>query len=217
MAAASLGTVLFGGTFDPPHLGHLSVIRSLREQTNLPVLVVPTGDPGHRPRPVATPQQRAEMVEIALREPDDPLVTLSRHEVDQARPSFTVDSVTWLRARSPEHPLVLALGSDVAARLPGWKEVYRLLDQVKLLVFERPGSGQPADLVLQQLWELGLPLAGAEVLPISAPTVDATAIRDRLSRGEECADLLPPGVSRYIKSHGLYRARFLSADSFLEG
>ncbi|MGC1909826.1 MAG: adenylyltransferase/cytidyltransferase family protein, partial [Candidatus Dormiibacterota bacterium] len=74
MPAASTATVLFGGTFDPPHLGHLAVIRGLRQQTGLPVLVVPTGRPVHRPTPRASRQQRAEMLALAIQPLGDPLV-----------------------------------------------------------------------------------------------------------------------------------------------
>ena len=197
-------TILFGGTFDPPHLGHLSVIRGLRRQTGLPILVVPTGAPGHRPPPQASPSERAEMVELAIRALDDPLVTVSRHEAEQSQLCFTVDTVEWLRSRQPELSVVLALGSDVAATLLSWKQVSRLLAQVRLLVFERPGAGEPGESTLAELRRRQLPLAGAEVISISAPVVDATSIREKLAKRESCAELLPPGVEEYIRSHCLY-------------
>lgn len=206
MSESRSAVVFFGGTFDPPHLGHLSAIQGLRQQTGLPVLVVPTGTPGHRPAPRASPEQRAEMVELAIHTLEDALVTVSRREVEQSQPGFTVDTVAWLRARQPELALVLALGSDVAAGLPGWKEVDRLLSQVRLLVFERPGFGEPGEAVLATLRQLPLPLEGSQAISISAPAIDATDIRERLGRGEECADLLPPEVARYIRTHGLYGA-----------
>ncbi|HUY08164.1 MAG TPA: nicotinate (nicotinamide) nucleotide adenylyltransferase [Candidatus Dormibacteraeota bacterium] len=205
MPAVSAATVFFGGTFDPPHLGHLSVIRGLRQQTGLPVLVVPTGEPVHRSSPRASRRQRAEMVALAIQPLGDPLVTISQHELEQSQPGYTVDTVQWLRSRTPERSVVLALGSDVAVALPGWKDVGRLLEQVRLLVFERPGVGEPGEVVLGELRRLRLPLEGAEVVAIPAPVVDATGIRDRLARGEDCSDLLPPAVSRYIGAHGLYR------------
>ena len=206
MPETSTATIFFGGTFDPPHLGHLSVIRGLRQQLGLPVLVVPTGSPGHRPSPQARPCQRAEMMELAVQALDDPLVTVSRHEVEQSQPSFTVDTVAWFLIQRPELAVVLAVGADVAAGLPGWKGVSRLLEQVRLLVFERPGAGDPGHSVLAELALHLLPLVGAQVVSIAAPTVDATGIRERIAQGMDCRDLLPGPVDWYIQSHGLYGA-----------
>ncbi|MGC1184260.1 MAG: nicotinate-nicotinamide nucleotide adenylyltransferase, partial [Candidatus Dormiibacterota bacterium] len=118
--------IFFGGTFDPPHLGHLTVIRELRRQTGRRLVVVPTGIPGHRPRPFATPQQRAEMVEIAVRGLLDEHVSVCRWEVDQDQPCFTIDTVERWLADRPETTIELALGSDVAAGLPAWKSAARL-------------------------------------------------------------------------------------------
>ncbi|MGC2192254.1 MAG: nicotinate (nicotinamide) nucleotide adenylyltransferase [Candidatus Dormiibacterota bacterium] len=206
MPEGSSSTVFFGGTFDPPHLGHLAVIRGLREQTDLPVLVVPAGLPGHRPRPQASPEQRAEMVDLAIQGLEDALVTVSRREVEQSQPCFTVDTVEWLRSQTPDVSLVLAVGSDVAAGLPQWKQVGRLLIQVRLLVFERPAAGEPGEVVLANLRRRQLPLVGAQVITIAAPTVDAAAIRERVAQGEQCLDLLPQVVAEYVQSHGLYGA-----------
>jgi nicotinate-nucleotide adenylyltransferase len=157
------------------------------------------------------------MVERAILALDDPLVTVSRREVEQAQPCFTVDTVEWLRSRRPKLSVVLALGSDVAAALPDWKEVGRLLDQVRLLIFDRPGMGEPGEVVLAGLRQRQLPLAGAEVIFISAPAVDATDIRERIANGEDCADLIPPEVARYVQTHGLYGADRESAGSSRAG
>ncbi len=201
-----MATVFFGGTFDPPHLGHLSIISGIRDHTGLPVLVVPVGVPGHRPAPGATPTERAEMVEEAVLGLRDPLVTVSRHEVDQAQPSYTVDTVSWLRATRPKLTVVLAVGADVAAGLPTWKDPVRLLEQVRLLVFDRPGAAAPGEQVMAELTRLELPLKGAEVITLQAPLVDATSIRERISGGSDCSDLLPDSVVGYIRAHGLYGA-----------
>ena len=146
------------------------------------------------------------MVELAIRGLEDALVTVSRREVEQFQPSFTIDTVEWLRAENPEISLLLALGSDVAAGLPQWKRVGRLLIQVRLLVFERPAAGEPGEVVLANLRQRQLPLVGAQVITIEAPAVDATGIRERVAQGEDCQDLLPRVVVEYIQSHGLYGA-----------
>ncbi|MGH7691937.1 MAG: nicotinate (nicotinamide) nucleotide adenylyltransferase [Candidatus Dormibacteria bacterium] len=199
--------VYFGGTFDPPHLGHLAVIQQLRRLTGLELLVVPVGVPGHRHPPEAPAAARLEMVEIAVASLDDPLVSVCRREVDQMDPSFTVDTVEWLRGRRPGIEVSLALGSDAALGLAAWKDAPQLLRVVRLLLFERPGSWATAAAVLAQLARDRLPLAGAELVEIVAPAVDASTVRARLARGEDCADWLPEGVSRYILEQSLYRTQ----------
>jgi nicotinate-nucleotide adenylyltransferase len=157
------------------------------------------------------------MLALAIKPLGDPLVSISRHELELSQPSYTVDTVQWLQSQSPERSVVLALGSDVAATLPGWKDVGRLLEQVRLLVFERPGTGEAGEPVLGELRRLRLPLDGAEVVSIPSPVADATAIRDRLARGEDCSDLLSPAVSRYIGAHRLYREPPETANSSRAG
>jgi nicotinate-nucleotide adenylyltransferase len=197
--------IFFGGTFDPPHLGHVAAIRELRRQTRLPVTVVPTGVPSYRPSPQASAMARAEMVELAVGTLADPLVTVCRREVDQDQPCATVETVEWLRSRHPELKVVLALGSDAAADLPSWQAVRRLLAQVSLLVFQRAGTGEPGEAVLAALGRRRLPLVGAQVISLSTPAVDATGIRERIAKGASCVELLPDGVGEYIRSHHLYR------------
>lgn len=196
--------VFFGGTFDPPHLGHIAAIRELRRVTRLPVIVVPTGAPTYRPSPHASAIARAEMVELAVRTLADPLVTVCRREVDRSMPTFTVDTVEWMHTQDPDLGLVLALGSDVASALPGWKSVRQLLGQVRLLVFERAGADESGQAVLERLRQRGLPLLGAEVISLSTPAVDATAIRERIAAGLGSADMLSRGVAKYIRTHRLY-------------
>jgi nicotinate-nucleotide adenylyltransferase len=205
MPEAKRWAVFFGGTFDPPHLGHTAAIRELRRLTGLPVIVVPTGAPTYRPSPRVSAVARAEMVDLAVESLRDPLVTVCRWEVDQARPTYTVDTVEWLHRQEPNLGLVLALGSDVASGLPGWKSVSRLLEQVRLLVFERAGAAESGEAVLAALRQRGLPLVGAEVIALSTPAIDATGIRERIAAGVSSPDTLPPGVADYIASHRLYR------------
>lgn len=205
MPEAKRWAVFFGGTFDPPHLGHTAAIRELRRLTGLPVIVVPTGAPTYRPSPRVSAVARAEMVDLAVESLCDPLVTVCRWEVDQARPTYTVDTVEWLHRQEPNLGLVLALGSDVASGLPGWKSVSRLFEQVRLLVFERAGAAESGEAVLAALRQRGLPLVGAEVIALSTPAIDATGIRERIAAGVSSPDTLPPGVADYIASHRLYR------------
>jgi nicotinate-nucleotide adenylyltransferase len=147
------------------------------------------------------------MVELAVRELADPEVMVVPWEVERSQPSFTVDTVEWLRRDHPKMELVLAMGMDAAEQLPSWRQVSRLLGQVRLLVFRRAGVEMAGPELLAELGRQGLPLAGAEVISLPIPEVDATAIRERVASGDDCPLLLPSGVYRYIRSHHIYAAR----------
>ncbi|HEY6537624.1 MAG TPA: adenylyltransferase/cytidyltransferase family protein, partial [Candidatus Dormibacteraeota bacterium] len=90
--ASELDQVIFGGTFDPPHVGHLAVIRGLRALTGQLIVVMPSGIPGHRPAPTASAEDRADLVELAVAALGDPRVRVCRHEAEREEPSFTVDT-----------------------------------------------------------------------------------------------------------------------------
>jgi nicotinate-nucleotide adenylyltransferase len=145
------------------------------------------------------------MVELAVAGLFDPEATVCRAEVERPQPSFTADTVERLRVSQPGLVLRLALGSDAAAGLPGWRRVRSLLEQVQLLVYQRAGSAPAGEEVLALLRRLELPLAGAEVISLSAPAIDATGIRERLRIGDRCPDLLPMSVADYIQVHHLYQ------------
>ncbi len=202
--ATAAEVIVFGGTFDPVHAGHLEVVRALRRATSLPLLLLPAGVPGHRPVPSAPAADRAAMAAIALEELGDPGVSLSRLEVDRPGPSYTVETITEMRRRRPERELVLALGADAAAGLPTWRRPQELLRQVRLLVFDRRGAVSPARQVLERLGRLGLPLPAATAISLEVPDIDASAIRRRLASGDVCAGLVTPRVLEYIARRGLY-------------
>ncbi len=199
------GLVMFGGTFDPSHLGHLAVVRGLRAETGLPVLVVPAGRPRLRRSPLAPPQARLEMLELALATLGDPLVSICRRELEDQGPSVTFETVDWLRRGGERRRLWLALGADAASRLGRWEQAPALLEEVGILVFDRAGCRQGGEAALEALARAGLPLQGARALNLAAPAVAARSVRERLGRGQSCADLLPEPVADYIHSHELYR------------
>ena len=113
--------VVFGGTFDPPHLGHMAVISGLRQKLGVPVLVVPNGRPPHREAPGASAQARLRLLRLAVAELGDPLVSVSDVEVRRGGPSYTADTLEQLQAEAPAAGLLIALGSDAAATLPEWE------------------------------------------------------------------------------------------------
>ena len=117
---------IFGGTFDPIHLGHLCVAWEAAELLDAEVLMMPAGLPPHRPPPIASAAQRLAMLQVALRG-QSRLIPDGR-ELAREGASYTVDTLAGLRAEQGDRPLVLLLGADAFAGLPGWHEWQRLFE-----------------------------------------------------------------------------------------
>ncbi len=196
--------ILFGGTFDPPHLGHVAVVRGLLEQPAQGVILVPSGIPPHRPAPEASAEERVEMLRLATQPLAGPRLRVSAVEVELRAKGYTVDTVRRLGAELPGRDLWLALGSDVAASLGRWRQPETLLGLVKLVVFDRPGSRWSAAGAVDRLRAQGLPVEVAATIALEAPEVEASLVRRRLRRGDRCRDVLSPEVSDYIVERSLY-------------
>ncbi len=194
------GVVLFGGTFDPVHNGHLAAARGLRDAIGAEATwLVPSCRPPHRRRPRASPSDRLRMVELAVA--DQPGVVACDREVVRGGISYTHDTVVELRARHPGIRFWLGLGADAARGLATWHRARELLDLVSVLLYDRPGIAP-----------LGTASLGALVPPgrlsrvvIDAPAISATQVRHRLAAGDPCRDVLPPAVAADIAAHGRYR------------
>jgi nicotinate-nucleotide adenylyltransferase len=197
--------VIFGGTFDPPHLGHLAVIAGLRKRLGLPVVVVPNGLPPHREAPGASGQDRLRLLRLAVAELHDPLVSVSDVEVRRPGPSYTADTLEELQAQAPEGRLVLALGSDAAASLPSWERAEVISQLARLVVFDRSGAPDRATSVIADLRQAGYLFPGALAVGVLAPELEASEIRDRLAAGADCSEQLAPAVEKEILRAGLYR------------
>ncbi|MHB1501043.1 MAG: nicotinate (nicotinamide) nucleotide adenylyltransferase [Candidatus Dormibacteria bacterium] len=196
--------VVFGGTFDPPHLGHMAVISGLRQKLGVPVLVVPNGRPPHREAPRASAQARLRLLRLAVAELGDPLVSVSDVEVRRGGPSYTADTLEQLQAEAPAASLLIALGSDAAATLPEWERVDVVLRLARLVVFDRSGVEQRAAAVISDLRLAGYPLLDALAVEVMAPELEASEIRERLVAGSDCSEQLARAVWSEIRREGLY-------------
>lgn len=196
--------VVFGGTFDPPHLGHEAVIRGLRAELALQVLVVPNGRPAHRRRPQASAEDRLRMLGLLVRELQDPGVEVCDFEVSRPGPSYTADTLALLRDAHKGDDFLLALGTDAALGLPRWHRPELVLGLARLLIFDRPGEEVLANQALDRLRSLGWRLDGAQALTIQSRPLDASRVRSRLRHGLPCSAYLPPAVLEYIRAHHLY-------------
>jgi nicotinate-nucleotide adenylyltransferase len=193
---------LFGGTFDPVHLGHLSVAWEAAELLDAEVRLMPASVPPHRPAPLANPEQRVAMLHAALQKQDR--LAVDTRELHRAGPSYTYDTLSELRAELGDRPLVLLLGADAFAGLPGWHRWRELFDVAHLGVLSRPGvepelphalwveiDGRRTDDVA----ELRARPAGKVIeLTVTPLEISATRIRELLAAGRDPRYLLPCGL-----------------------
>jgi nicotinate-nucleotide adenylyltransferase len=190
---------VLGGTFNPPHLGHLSAARHARDQLGLErVLLVPVHTPPHKAAeqdPGA--EQRLAMARLLAAE--EPWLQASDIETLRGGPSYTVDTLRELHARDPGAELTLIVGADMARTLPAWREPEEILRLARLAVAERDGTAR-AEIrdVLAKL--------EPEVVFLDMPEVPVSSslVRERVAAGGSPADLVPAAVAGYIAGHGLY-------------
>lgn len=188
---------ILGGTFDPPHTGHLVLAERAREQLGLgKVLWVPAGEPSRKPDRRVTPgEQRAEMVALAIE--GNEAFELSRLEIERPGPSYSVDTLEALRELYPDDELVFIIGRDALLDMPNWRRPERLVELATLAVAPREGQ----DAVDAP------PGLRARVEAIDMPRIDisATELRRRAAEGGSLRYLVPDGVRQYILDKGLYR------------
>jgi len=207
-------TLLYGGTFDPFHNGHLAIARLAGAALSVPVTLVPAADPPHRPPPGANAQQRLAMLEAAVA--GDAGLCVDRRELDRPGRSYTVDTLRSLRAeRGPEAPLALLLGADSFLGLPDWHQWKALFELAHLVVADRHGSvlGDLPPVLAEAVasrWvddpqELHAAPAG-QVLRLHQPlqSESASEVRRRIASGAAWPGLVPPSVAAFITHHGLY-------------
>lgn len=199
------GLGLLGGTFDPPHYGHLLLAQEAAYQLQLErVLFLPAHqNPLKLGEPITPPQARCAMVALAIR--GNPRFELSRLDLDRPAPSFTVDLLRLVRDEvGEEKPLAFLGGADLLPELPDWYAADEILQLAALVVATRPGQEAPDLAALERR----IPGLGARLASLSIPgvAISSTEIRARVARGQPITYLTPPAVERYIRLHGLYRA-----------
>ncbi len=211
---------LFGGTFDPIHLGHLRLAEELGAALGCnEVRFLPTGTPPHRHPPQASAVARRDMVALAIA--NNPRFNLDEHEINRTDPCFMVDTLTTIRVEVGAHtPLVLFLGSDAFMGLTTWHRWAELFDLAHLAVAHRPGfspqtwgdslpdvlrhaldqrlSERPSDLEIS-------PAGHIHLHAITQMDIAARRIRTACHKGESVRYLVPDSVLTYLNQHDLYR------------
>jgi nicotinate-nucleotide adenylyltransferase len=196
---------IFGGTFDPPHIGHLILASEAYDQLQLDRLLwVLTPDPPHKQGNQISPaSQRSELVAAAIA--DNPSFELSRVELDRPGPHYAVDTVRLLRGQFPGWELFYLIGGDSLHDLPTWHMPFELVKEVDGFgVMRRPGDSiDPGKL------EQSLPGILEKVHIFEAPLLDISAseIRDRIEAGRPFRYYLLPDVYRRIVTQGLYQGK----------
>jgi nicotinate-nucleotide adenylyltransferase len=199
---------VFGGAFDPPHLGHVSLARSAIAQLELDLLlVIPTGFAWHKNFALSPAEHRLALASLAFA--DVPQAQVDPRETLRDGPSYTLDTLRELRRENPRAELYLLIGEDQARALHTWHDWQELPQIATICVAARADSigaakqfnGGNGD----QFAELRLALPGMTVLNMPAMPISATYIRQRVASSESIAHLVFEPVARYIDQHHLYR------------
>ena len=206
--------VLYGGTFDPVHDGHLAVALAAADALDTDIALLPSADPPHRAPPGASAEQRAAMLNLAVTR--YPRLSVDRRELRRAGPSYTIDTLREVRAEiGPHQPLIWLLGADAFRELQTWREWREFFALAHFVVAVRPGhaldqldaelmhataSRWIVDIEILQstpaglLWKLDLP-----------PQHEAaSSVRELIAAGEQWQGDVPPTVAAYISAHKLY-------------
>jgi len=190
---------LFGGAFNPPHLGHLIVAETARVNAGLDrVLWIPTGRPPHKTAaPFAPPADRLEMVSRAIN--GNPSFVVSDVELSRPGPSYMVETVSILSEEHPHDSLSLVIGGDSLAAFDTWFRYEEILRMVDLIVFDRPGmdySSVGSDIMESVRWIPEPPLVA----------ISSSDIRHRVAASISIRYLVPESVEHYIRRRNLYSA-----------
>ncbi|CAN5577527.1 nicotinate-nucleotide adenylyltransferase [soil metagenome] len=184
---------VFGGTFDPPHLGHLIVAADVCVALELDrLLLIPAAVPPHKLAQVeATAEQRLEMVRAAVR--GDARFEVDDLELRRPGPSFTVDTLHTLRTRFPESRLYFLIGADALREIHSWREPEEVARLAQLIVFARDGQQAPT-----------MHGISAQPVPVTRVDISASEIRRRVRTGIPIRYLVPDAVREIIERENLY-------------
>ncbi len=202
---------IYGGSFDPVHLGHLLLAETCREECDLhQVWFLPCGQSPHKPGgSMASGRERAEMLELAVA--GDSRFAVCRNELDRPGPSFTVETLRQLNKEFHDRELFFLMGADSLADLPLWREPLAILELSTIVAVNR-GHHTPPDLAMLAA-RLG-PIVYDRIKLISMPAIDISApeVRQRISSQRSLRFRVPRSVEEYIRQHNLYQPTTIISD-----
>ena len=207
------GIIIFGGTFDPIHNGHVTIANKLYELFGTPVTFVPTAAPNYKAQPIASNQQRLDILKLAL--DADPRYIIDEREIfaDTYLPSYY--SLTKLRDKvGKDIPIYFLIGGDSLLTLETWDNWQELFNLTNFIVALRPGFDlHKMPKVIQQEFDnrivakfadFNQPSGQIYLLELEPIDISSTQIRDKLAHGQTVNNLVPHKVADYIDSHKLY-------------
>ncbi|WP_415133794.1 nicotinate (nicotinamide) nucleotide adenylyltransferase [Ottowia sp.] len=200
-----LNAGLFGGAFDPPHDAHVALARAAVAELALDRLhVVPTGDAWHKSRPLSPAADRLAMCRLAFG--GLPRVFVDDRELRRDGPTYTIDTLTELRAQYPGAALFLQIGADQAAAFHTWRRAREIVAIATVSIAARAGqTGAEGQFDLKNpLPGLAVDPARVRVLPLPAMPHSATEVRRLAAAGQGIGHLVPAPVAGYIADHHLY-------------
>ncbi len=202
LTAHSSKVGIFGGTFNPIHLGHTYIAKCVREEFALgKVYMLPTGDPPHKSH-ILDKEQRYAMLELAVK--DTPYLLPSRLEMDRPGKSYTVDTLNRLKQLNEKSELHFIIGSDTLLEIHTWKDVDEVFNLCEFICVLR--AGDDLNLIAQtintyfSIYNKHIQLSTALI-----PDISSTQIREKIRRGENTDGLLHPLVQEYIAMNGVYQ------------
>ncbi len=210
-----MAVALFGGTFNPVHLGHLRIATELAEI--LPVSkikMMPSGYPPHRGDDLAAAEHRLGMLKVAIGD-NNPLLIADDIELQRASPSYSIDTLSILRADlGPDTSLILCLGMDAFININTWHEWHKLLDLCHIAVCSRPGYSVPSSGPLYNWIERNTcnkpstldksPAGKIFFCELTMLPISSTSIREKVAQGKSIQFMTPNNVLNYIKQNRLY-------------
>lgn len=184
---------LLGGTFDPPHLGHLIIANEVLVQLNLDEIhFMPNQEPPHKERSSkTTAQERIEMLQLVTH--DHPAFSIEPIELERTGRSYTFDTMNILIEENPEHEYYFIIGADMVEYLPHWHKIDELMKMIRFIGVNRPHH---------QL------ATTYPIMAVSVPQIDisSTMIRERQKSGHSIRYLLPKALIRFIEENHLYES-----------
>ncbi|MGD2055462.1 MAG: nicotinate-nucleotide adenylyltransferase [Gammaproteobacteria bacterium] len=205
---------ILGGTFDPVHFGHLRPALEIQQSLELAeVRLIPCHLPPHRSPPVASPDMRVRLLEVAVK--NYPQLRVDRRELGREGPSYTFDTLASLHEELPEGTFCLLIGMDAFRELPTWHRWNELIELCHMVVMTRPGSDVPqqgklADFIQRYQVRDAADLrdrqnGGLLFQPVTQLEISASQVRSLLGAGRSAGFLLPESVIELIRQEGLYR------------
>lgn len=189
---------LYFGSFNPIHLGHLIIANTVRETANLKKVwfVLSPQNPLKEKKSLLSEYDRLHLLNLAIE--DNPLFQASTIEFDLPQPSFTIDTLTYLREKYPKNEFVLIMGGDQVANLHKWKNYKKLLSENEIVIYKRSDEDQ-----LPQDWNSFAKLITLLEVPLFP--ISSTMIRQKVKAKESIHYLVPEKVEQYILNSGYYK------------